>query len=667
LLNIPKEIPMIARFLLCAAALIAFTQLTGCAIAPTHPSLASASLPALIPVRDFVADRESTGGYSVSPDGKKLAWIGIDGITAAVWVKSITKDAVKSDAKAFHSRARYYRWSADSKFLAIVTDQGGDENAHIYVGRIDGSDTKLVDVTPFEKTTSHIIRTVDGGSDLIVTSNRRDKKVFDPYKLDLITGKLTLLAANPGNVAYWGVDREGVLRGRVAVQGEQSLLQVPSSADFSTWKTTATWSRFDSVQAVELAEGGKWAWALSNRGRDKQALVKLDLATGDEAVVYEVSEVDVDRVMISRKTQRPLLAYSMPNFPRLEVYDAAMKQRLQALAGGQPASIVVTSIDDSESTYTVSVATDKGSKSYLISGSNEPQPLGENSLSRLANMLSNSKPISYTSRDGLQIHGYLTLPAGAEPKNLPMVLYVHGGPWARDRWGNEGQGRTSQMMANRGYAVLQVNYRGSSGYGRAFQDKAIGEFAGKMHDDLIDGVNWAVKTGVADPAKVAIYGASYGGYAAMLGATITPEVFACAVNVVGVTSLARLLETAPPYWELGLPWWYRFVGDPAKPADRAIMDAKSPLFHAAKAAKPIFIMHGVNDPRVKLEQSELMVAALQKAGKQVDFVTVKGDGHGNFKWNNNMTLFRKTEDFLAKCLGGRSSGFDYYQLGSWAF
>jgi dipeptidyl aminopeptidase/acylaminoacyl peptidase len=399
------------------------------------------------------------------------------------------------------------------------------------------------------------------------------------------------------------------------------------------------------------------------------ALVKVDLATGTEAVVYEVPEVDVDRVLISRKTQQPLFAFTMPSYPRLEVYDAAMKQQLQALAGGQPASMAVTSIDDSESIYTVSVATDKGSKSYLINGSAAPQLLGENSLSRLAAnvALATSKPISFTARDGLQIHGYLTLPEGTAGKNLPMVLYVHGGPWARDRWANEGQGKTSQMMANRGYAVHQVNYRGSSGYGRAFQDKAIGEFAGKMHDDLIDGVNWAVKTGVADPAKVAIYGGSYGGYAAMVGATFTPEVFACAVNIVGVTSLARLLETVPPYWELGLPWWYRFVGDPAKPADRAIMDAKSPLFHAAKATKPILIMHGVNDPRVKLEQSELMVAALKKEGKQVDYLTVKGDGHGNFKWNNNLTLFRKTEDFLAKCLGGRSSGFDYYQLGAWAF
>ncbi len=646
-------------------------SLGGCAITPTHPSLKTAALPELIPVRDFVADRESTGGYSVSPDGKKLAWMGTDGITPSLWVKSLGLNDAKSDAKAFHTRARYYRWSADSQYLAVVMDSGGDEDAHIYMGRVGGSDTKLVDMTPFEKTSSHILRVVDGGSDIIVTSNRRDKKVFDPYKLQLSTGKLTLLATNPGNVAYWGVGSDGQLRGRVVLQGDQSLLQLPTSADFASWKTTATWSRFDAVFPVELAEGGKWAWALSNRGRDKQALVKLDLATGDEAVVYEVPEVDVDRVMISRKTQRPLLAYSMPNHPQLEIYDAAMKQQLQALADGQPASIAVTSIDDAESTYTVSVANDKGIKSYLIAGMNAgstaPQLLGESTLSRLANALSTSQPISFTSRDGLQIHGYLTLPAGVAPKNLPMVLYVHGGPWARDRWANDGQGKATQMMANRGYAVLQVNYRGSSGYGRAFQDKAVGEFAGKMHDDLIDSVNWAVKTGVADPAKVAIYGGSYGGYAAMLGATITPDVFACAVNVVGVTSLARLLETVPPYWELGLPWWYRFVGDPAKPADRAIMDAKSPLFHAAKATKPILIVHGVNDPRVKLEQSELMVAALQKAGKQVDFVTFKGDGHGNFKWSNNITLFRKTEDFLANCLGGRSSGFDYYQLASWAF
>jgi dipeptidyl aminopeptidase/acylaminoacyl peptidase len=188
-----------------------------------------------------------------------------------------------------------------------------------------------------------------------------------------------------------------------------------------------------------------------------------------------------------------------------------------------------------------------------------------------------------------------------------------------------------------------------------------------MHDDLVDGVRWAVASGKVDPAKVAIWGASYGGYSALVGATFTPEVFACAVDFVGVSHLARLLETVPPYWELGLPWWHRYVGDPANPEQRKIMDSKSPVFKADQATKPILIMQGINDPRVKLEQSDLMVAALKKAGKQVDYVTFKGDGHGNQKWNNNLTMYRKTEDFFATCLGGRSSGFDYYELAAWAF
>lgn len=200
-----------------------------------------------------------------------------------------------------------------------------------------------------------------------------------------------------------------------------------------------------------------------------------------------------------------------------------------------------------------------------------------------------------------------------------------------------------------------------------FQDKAIGEFAGKMHDDLIDAVNWAIQSGVSDPKRIAISGGSYGGYAAMVGVTFTPEVFACAINFVGVTDLARLLETAPPYWELGLPWWYRFTGNPAIPEQRSIMNAKSPLYKAHVVTKPVLIMHGVNDPRVKLEQSELMVAALRKEGKDVEYVTFKNAGHGGMTWNNNLTMYRKTEDFLAKCLGGRSGGFDLYQLASWMF
>jgi dipeptidyl aminopeptidase/acylaminoacyl peptidase len=286
----------------------------------------------------------------------------------------------------------------------------------------------------------------------------------------------------------------------------------------------------------------------------------------------------------------------------------------------------------------------------------------------MENKLATAKPVALTARDGLSLHGYLTLPASTGARKLPMVLLVHGGPWRRDRWAEDGTNRwMPNFLANRGYAVLQINYRGSSGYGRAFMEKAIGEFAGRMHDDLVDGVQWAVQQGIADPARVAIFGASYGGYAALVGATFTPEVFACAASFVGASNLALLLEKVPPYWELGIIGWHRYVGDPAKPEDRRDMDARSPLFKVGPQTRPLLVMHGVNDVRVKLEQSELIVQALRKAGRPVEYVTFPGDGHGNQRWPNNLTMYRKTEDFLAQCLGGRSSGFDYYQLGAWAF
>ena len=641
------------------AVVVSSVLLAGCASGPTHPALVGGALPELVPVRDFVASRQSTGGYRVSPDGQRIAWFGTDGVVPAIWVKSMDGD----DAKAFRIRARSFRFSADSRWIAITADPTGDENTRIHAGRVEGPDTGLRELMPAPRTASQLAETVEGSSDFIVTSNQRDKKVFDLYRVSPDGGVPTLLATNPGNVVWWGVDRAGRLLARTVVQGDQSLLKRPGAA--GGWTEVARWSRWDRLRIFGLHDDGRKAWALSNRGRDKLALVRLDLATGAEELVYGSPDVDLDSVTLSRGTQQPLVVHYMPGYPAREVFDPALAARLAALAGPQPAEVHVTSADRRDRVLTVSVATDRGTRSYLLRDGREPQFLGESRLSLIADALAPVEPITYTARDGLPIHGYLTLPVGVVPRGLPLVLMVHGGPWARDRWGDGGMGRA--FLSNRGYAVLQVNYRGSSGYGRAHMEKARGEFAGRMHDDLIDGVRWAVERGVADPQRVAIYGASYGGYSALVGATFTPEVFACAVDMVGVTDIARLLETAPPYWELSLPWWHRYVGNPAVPEDRARMDAKSPVFRAAHAQKPILIMHGVNDPRVKLEQSERMVAALRQAGKEVEYLTFTGDGHGNQKWSNNLAMYRKTEDFLAQCLGGRTSGFDYYQLGAWAF
>ena len=645
-----------------ALALALAGALAGCTVAPTHPALREAALPALVPVRDFVANRQASGGYRVSPDGRRIAWFGVDGVVPAVWIKSLDAD----DAKAVHLRGRALRWSADSSMLAIAADRGGDEDMHLHAVPAAGPSTEAVDLTPFARTSSHIVMPVDGTAAFVVSSNLRDKKVFDLYRIDARSGARQLLQTNPGNVAWWGVDRQGRVLARVALDGADSRLQGPQ-AD-GTWRDLARWSRWDTVVLFGLQEDGHRAWALSNRGRDKLALVRFDLDSGAEELVHADPAVDLDSVVLSRRTQQPLVIHSMPGYPARRVLDDGLARRLDALAGDGPADVQIASMDDSETVLVAVVTTDRGSRSHLLRGDRPAQLLGENSLSMVTAALASTRPITVTSRDGLALHGYLTLPPGVQPRGLPMVLLVHGGPWIRDRWGSGATNRAlQQFLANRGYAVLQLNYRGSSGYGRAFMEKAIGEFAGRMHDDLVDGVRWAVASGVADPARVAIYGASYGGYAALVGATFTPEVFACAVDVVGMSDLASLLKDAPPYWELGRPWWHRFVGDPAKADDLARMRAQSPLYRAQQARGPVLIMHGVNDARVKLDQSERMVAALRAAGKPVEYLTFRGDGHGNQKWNNNLALYRKTEDFLASCLGGRSSGFDYYQLGAWLF
>lgn len=570
------------------AVVVALAALGGCAIAPSHPGLLGAQLPALIPVRDFVANRETTGGYSVSPDGKKMAWVGTSGVSPALFVKTLApaggSDAKGDDTKAFITRLRYYRWTADSRYLLAVADLTGDENAHIYAGAVEGSSTVLRDLTPFDNTNSHVLRNVDGGSDFLATSNRRDKRFFDVVRFDAATGKYQLMATNPGNVAWWGADKAGQLRARVLLEGDRSLLQVPEAgkvnsgveADAIRWKTTAEWSRFDGLQAIDFTADGGSAWVLSNRGRDKMALVKLDLQTGVETVVHAVPDVDLDWVRLTRKSLMPLAAHSMPAYPQIDVFDADLKARLQALTGGKPADIAITSIDDDERLMTVSVATDRGGKTYLFGpDAKPPEMLSESGMSRMAAQLADTRPITFKGRDGLTLHGYLTLPVGVDPRRLPMVLQVHGGPWARDRWTPGNVNRSmQQFLANRGYAVLQVNYRGSSGYGREFIERSIGESGGKLHDDLLDGVAWAIKAGIADPKRIAISGGSYGGYAALLGATASADVFACSVAFVAVSDMARAIETAPPYWELGRPWWYRYVGDPRDPAQRQKLNDK---------------------------------------------------------------------------------------------
>ena len=658
------------------SALLALLTLliAACGTTATHPSLRppaalSSSTPAntLVPVRQYVADWDGAGWYQLSPDGLQLMWIGRVGLGRGLFVKDLQTTQVQS-----LKTLGFPRWALDSRRIYLSMDKGGDENPHIY--ELDSRNLSVVgkDITPFAGAASFVQNDITGSANLLISSNKRDRKVFDLYVYTQATGELKLLAQNPGDVAQWLTNKKGQLLARVRKQDLEWVIEKPSPIQAQTqagqWLPLLTTSYFDSMATLGMGPNDAFVWALSNRGRNTQALVKIDMSTGTEEVVFSDSRVDVRQAWINPESQQALVATIEPDYPELKIFDTQLQAAIQRIQGNSRSRFQLTSMSRDGQMLTGVLTREDGGQHVLYNLKTEQLTvLAQSSRSRIQAIspLPVQTPMTFNARDGLPLKAYLTLPQGVPAKNLPTVLYVHGGPWQRDSW--EHGDTMPSFLANRGYAVLQVNYRGSSGYGRSFQEAARGEFAGKMHDDLIDGVDELVKQGISDRSKIAIMGASYGGYASLVGMTFTPDRFACGISFVGMSDLASLLENAPPYWEFGKPWWFSYVGDPSKPQERALMDTKSPLFKADKVKGPLLILHGVNDPRVKYDQSTRMVDALQKAGKSVDFVTFKGAGHGTQKWSDTLKYYRKTEDFLSQCLGGNSRGLDFYELGAWAF
>lgn len=411
------------------------------------------------------------------------------------------------------------------------------------------------------------------------------------------------------------------------------------------------------------AKQGHW-WALSNRGRDKLALVEINLQDGSERIEFADARVDVTGWFWSLQQQRPRAVVTEAGTQQWNAFDPAMAQALQKLKGPSDARISINNLSADERWMSATVTRHNSGKHVLYDLKTQTfEVLAELGRSRMnaISPLPAQQPVTFKSRDGLDLHGYLSFPPGVA-KPYPAVVYVHGGPWARDLHLNGDP--MLPFLTNRGYAMLQVNYRGSSGYGKAFAEAAQGEFAGKMHSDLTDAVDALVAQGVVDPKRVAISGASYGGYASLVGMTHTPGKFKCAISTVGMSDLAALLNDAPPYWELSKPHWMRYVGDPADPAQRSAMQDRSPLYKADRVPGPILLMHGVHDPRVKVSQSVQMAEALRANGKEVELVLFNKAGHGFQRWQDNLVAYRKTEDFLARCLGGRTGGFDFFELGA---
>jgi len=644
------------------ALLVVTLSIAACAVKPAHQNLDNEELPRLLPVRDFVANTSAMGQFRISPDGKKLAWKAVAGTREEIFVRSVGKSDARSlgfDAQGYH-----FIWTQDSKCLIYIRDAGGNENFHLFRVDIEQTGAKPVDLTPLAGTRVGIQQVIeDDARHILIVHNGRDKTAFDLYRLNLDSGKMTLIYKNTDRVVQFVTDKYGQLRARVKQNETHRILEVPSGSS-GQWKELSRWSVDDTAWVLKFSKDGNSIYLLSNRGRDKVSLVKQNLSTGKERVVYARNDVDIGFVQFNRDTLEPALAYTHPDYPQVSALDPSLEKDLRVFQKDGPAGIFVSSIDTAQQKLTVDVNSDREVAFYLYDrNSGEATLLGRGASHEYADALATMKPVSIKARDGLTLNGYLTIPRTAR-RPLPMVLLVHGGPFYRDIWRYN---RRVQFLANRGYVVLQVNYRGSSGYGRAFMETAIGEFGGKMHDDLVDAVNWAVEQKIADPKRVAIMGRSFGGYATLVGLTQTPDTFACGVDIVGPADLEALSRNFPDYWKPFMHRWNRFNGDPANPEELQRMRDRSPLYHADKVKRPLLIIHGANDVRVKQDQSDRMVAALRAAGKPVEYVVIRGEGHRILHWKNRLKVSRKVEDFLADCLGGRSSGFDYYQLGSWAF
>lgn len=650
---------MTARSLLVPVALCVLLG-QGCATAPTHPALQDAPLPRLIPLRDFFLNVEANFNYQVSPDGRKVAWLGIKDRRATVFFRSIDSGEVRIIDSHSPRSLQHFVWLQDSRRMLLLQDRLGDENHHLYLADTGRPDARPADLTPYPGTKARIHRVIKTDPHgVLIELNRRDPTEFDLYRLSPDTGALALIAQNPGDVGEWISDLHGNLRARVRqLPTQRWQLEIN---EVSAWRPLIDWNFDDNVRVLGFTPDDRGLWLLSNRGRDRTSLVRLDLQSGEERCVYEdPGGADLGSVIVSEVTQRPVAAFAMRDYPAEHFFDEIARSELAGLVRPQPSGLRVVSASRDERQLVVAVYTDRTITHYLFDRDRgRQQVLGQHPLSHHADALAPMEPIRFTSRDGLTLHGYLIRPPGIT-RRLPMVLNVHGGPWGRDAWGLD---RNAQFLANRGYAVLQVNFRGSAGYGKAFMEAGVGEFAGKMHTDLLDAVQWAIDTGIADPERVCIYGESYGGYATLVGLTFTPEVFACGVDVVGPSNLVTLAESAPGYWKTWLPFLHKYIGDPANPRDRAEMERRSPLFRVDQVRRPLLIVQGANDPRVKQRESDQMVAALRRAGKDVEYLLFADEGHGVTHWANRLRFYRRLEDFLAQHLGGRSAGFDYYELG----
>jgi len=599
----------------------------------------------LIPMEDFFRNPDKSS-FQISPDGQHIAYMKPWKTRMNVHVINVeTTDETRLTSS--EDRGIYgYGWLGNNR-IGYAKDDGGDENIHFFAVNIDG--TNEIDLTPFKNVQTRMIDDLEDDPDHIILGlNKRDPRIHDAFRVNVTDGTMKLIAENPGNISGWMTDHEGNLRVAITSDGvNTSLLYRDSESE--SFKTILTTDFKVRVDPLFFTFDNKNLYVASNRNRDKSAIYTFDITeTQEKELIFENDQVDVSGLMYSKK--RKVLTGVSYTVAKREIFffDDWRKDIQNKLERKFPGyEVGITSFSKDEKNAVVVTYSDKSRGTYYSYDveKNEINELAKISPWLNEDHMAEMKPITYTSRDGLTIPGYLTLPVGSDGKNLPFVVHPHGGPWARDSWGYNSE---VQFLANRGYAIFQMNFRGSTGYGRKFWESSFKQWGKTMQDDITDGVNWLIDQGIADPDRIAIYGASYGGYATLAGLAFTPDLYTCGVDYVGVSSLFTFMESMPPYWELYRSMMYEMVGHPEN--DKEMLTSASPLLHVENIKVPLFIAQGANDPRVKKTESDQIVEALKARGIEVPYMVKDNEGHGFYNEENQFDFYREMEKFLEKYL-----------------
>ena len=612
-------------------------------------------LPPLIP-REVLFGNPEKVQPQISPDGKRISYLAPkEGVLNVFVGPSDGSEPAKPVTKDTDRGIRFHGWAHNNRHLLYIQDQGGDENWRIYTVDLETNEVK--DVTPFAKVQGRIIKLDrDRPNEALVGINKDNPQLHDVYHLDLITGELELVEKNPGFLG-WEIAKDFEVKGAVTMNPDGSVATFIRKQKGGEFEPFITFTSEDGLSSgiVGFTNDGKAVWYLSPAGAEGTRLIKRDLESGEEKVVVEDPEgYDVGVALFDDRTGDVQIASVLKDRQQLVVLDESLRSDIETVKKVQPdAEVNIVDRDHADKTWLVSFNADNGPINYYSFDRTTKKAtfLFAHRPELTKYELAKMEPFSFKAGDGLTVHGYITFPVGLEKKNLPAVLNVHGGPWTRDVWGFNAE---AQWFASRGYACIQVNYRGSTGYGKKFLNAANKEWAGKMHDDLIDAVEYTISQGWVDRNRVGIYGGSYGGYAALVGATFTPDVFKCAVDIVGPSNLNTLIRSIPEYWKPMIALFHQRTGNPDTEED--FLWSRSPLSRVDKIKIPMLIVQGANDPRVTQQEAEQIVAAMKEKNIPHEYLLFPDEGHGFAKPENRLKFYGEAEPFLAEHLGGRSQG-----------